>query len=83
VYLIAALPLLFTLFFLPGVKPGGSRGDQGSGIKITPACWAWVAAMLAAYISAQAYPVFLSFLLEEKHLGTASNSALGMVFFAG
>jgi MFS family permease len=38
--------------------------------------------MFITYISAQAFPVFLSFLLEERHLGGASGSSSAMVFFA-
>jgi MFS family permease len=82
VYLIAAIPLLFVLLFVPAKEPVKNFQGGGQGTKITGACWAWVGAMLVTYISAQTYPVFLSFLLEEKHLGTASGSALGLVFFA-
>jgi predicted MFS family arabinose efflux permease len=82
VHLVAVLPLLFVIMFLPVPKkidavPGAAR----HGVKITPACWAWVGAMFMTYISAQVFPVFLSFLLEERRLGGASGAALAMAFF--
>jgi predicted MFS family arabinose efflux permease len=82
VHLIAILPLLFVLLFLPVQRPLKESNGQRLGAKITPSCWVWVGAMFLTYVSAQAFPVFLSFLLEEKHLGTVADASFAMAFFA-
>jgi MFS family permease len=82
VHLVAVLPLLFVLLFLPVPQIVVDPGAPKHGATIASACWTWVGAMFVTYISAQAFPVFLSFLLEERHLGGASGSSLAMAFFA-
>ncbi len=84
VHLLAVIPLIFVLAFIPSEKPEQKNQDKGQQNKkhLSSMTWFWVFACLLFFIAAQAYSTSLSFFIAEKGLGTASQSGYSLSFFA-
>lgn len=72
---IAAIILILVAVCLPNVAPA-KRTDTGRAHKTTlnKSSWCWAAIMFALYIGVQIYTVYMSYLLEEKSLGSAAQA---------
>lgn len=84
VHILALLTLVAALFILPLQKVAikkESTGEKNS-VHLTKAMWFWVIFMFAVFVSIQVYSIFLSFLVQERGLGTAADAGLGLAFFA-
>ena len=53
------------------------NGKEKHSVHLTKATWLWVLFMFGIFVSIQVYSIFLSFLVEERGLGTAADSGLG------
>ena len=84
VHILAILTLIATLFILPMQKVTVKENDakEKHSVHLTKATWLWVLFMFGIFVSIQVYSIFLSFLVEERGLGTAADSGLGLAFFA-
>ncbi len=84
VHILAVVTLLAILFVLPMQSVGAGKGEAGEkhSVRLTKATWLWVLFMFCIFISVQVYSIFLSFLVQERGLGTAADSGLGLAFFA-
>ena len=58
-----------------------ASGEKQS-VHLTKATWLWVVFMFAVFVAIQVYSIFLSFLVQERGLGTAADAGLGLAFFA-
>lgn len=84
VHLIGFVSLIGVLAFVPYTKPikSGIDNINKEKVKLAPATWFWSIACLVFFIAAQAYSNALSFLINEKSLGTAAQAGSGLAFFA-
>ncbi len=72
---------------IPNVKPQAARAERVSDapaqkVKLTKGSWIWALTMFVLFIGAQIYSIALSFIVDEKGLGTAAQSGNAMAFFA-
>lgn len=84
VHIMAILTLAAALFVLPMQKVAAKNEVSGEkqSVHLTKATWLWVVFMFAVFVSIQVYSIFLSFLVQERGLGTAADAGLGLAFFA-
>jgi len=83
VHLLAIVSLLLVASRIPNNVPAKSNGTKkAQKTQLTKATWCWVIFMFVLFIAVQVYSISLSYLVEEKGLGTASDSGLGLAFFA-
>ena len=88
VHLLAVISLVLCIVCLPGgksaaVKPAGSEAAAPKvKVKLTSGSWIWALTMFVLFIGAQIYSIALSFIVDEKALGTAAQSGNAMAFFA-
>jgi len=83
VHLLAVLSVILVVSRIPHNVPAKSKETETQQkSNLTKATWGWVIFMFILFISVQVYSISLSFLVEEKGLGTAADSGLGLAFFA-
>ena len=84
VHIIAVLTLAAVVFVLPMQKVAVKKEASGEkqSVHLTKATWLWVVFMFAVFVAIQVYSIFLSFLVQERGLGTAADAGLGLAFFA-
>lgn len=83
VHLLALLSVILVISKIPHNVPARTKETEAAQkTSLTKATWGWVIFMFILFISVQVYSISLSFLVEEKGLGTASDSGLGLAFFA-
>ena len=85
------ISLICTLVFIPMKKPVGKRKEEQSRnteqvaiqkVHITKGCIGWAVLMFVYFIACQAYSTNLSFILDEKGIGTSSASGVSLAVFA-
>lgn len=90
VHLIAIVSLILCIVCIPNVKPekkdkvqnGVSAGTDAHKVKLTAGSWMWALTMFVLFIGGQIYSIALSYIVEEKALGTSAQSGNAMAFFA-
>lgn len=83
VHLLAILSLILVFSKVPHNKPVKAKENRNTQkTNITKSTWGWVIFMFILFISVHVYSISLSYIVEEKGLGTASASGLGLAFFA-
>lgn len=83
VHLLAIVSLVLVMARIPNTKPIQAEGSEvAEKTSFTKATWGWVIFMFVLFIAVQVYSISVSFLVEEKGLGTAADSGLGLAFFA-
>jgi MFS family permease len=85
VHLIAIIPLILVLLFLPHTKPSRkmNSGDSPVGkVKLTRSSYGWAVTIFIFFIAAQIAAVFIAFLVNAHNLGTAAQVGQAMLFFA-
>lgn len=83
VHLLAIVSLLLVSSRIPNNVPAKSNDTKkAQKTQLTKATWCWVIFMFVLFIAVQVYSISLSYLVEEKGLGTAADSGLGLAFFA-
>lgn len=84
VHLLAVVSLVLCIICIPNVKPSGSASSDmpKQKVKLTRKSWIWAITMFVLFIGAQIYSIALSFIVDEKGLGTAAQSGNAMAFFA-
>ena len=90
VHLIAIVSLILCIVCIPNVKPekkntaqnGVSAGTDTHKVKLTAGSWIWALTMFVLFIGGQIYSIALSYIVEEKALGTSAQSGNAMAFFA-
>ncbi len=89
VHLVAIISLILCITCIPNVKPNQKEADkksENSGskqkVKLTAGSWIWALTMFVLFIGGQIYSIALSYIVEEKALGTSAQSGNAMAFFA-
>jgi len=83
VHLLAVVALILVATRIPKNKPvKATTTGETQKSRLTGATWGWVLFMFILFIGVQIYSISLSFLVTEKNLGTATDSGLGLAFFA-
>lgn len=89
VHLVAIISLILCITCIPNVKPNQKEADkksENSGskqkVKLTAGSWIWALTMFVLFIGGQIYAIALSYIVEEKALGTSAQSGNAMAFFA-
>ena len=89
VHLVAIISLILCITCIPNVKPNQKEADkksENSGskqkVKLTAGSWIWALTMFVLFIGGQIYSIALSYIVEEKALGTSTQSGNAMAFFA-
>lgn len=87
VHLLGIISLILCIVCIPNVKPQGAQAARVSDapaqkVKLTKGSWIWALTMFVLFIGAQIYSIALSFIVDEKGLGTAAQSGNAMAFFA-
>ncbi len=87
VHLLGIISLILCIVCIPNVKPQAARAERVSDapaqkVKLTKGSWIWALTMFVLFIGAQIYSIALSFIVDEKGLGTAAQSGNAMAFFA-
>ncbi len=59
---------------------GVSESAQNGGLNVQS--WIWALTMFLLFVSGQVYSVYLSYIVDEKALGTSAQSGNAMAFFA-
>ena len=85
VHLLAILSLILCIMCIPNVKPSATNTgnkEEKQKISLSKGSWIWALTMFVLFIGAQIYSIALSFIVEEKSLGTSVQSGNAMAFFA-
>ena len=84
VHLLGIISLVLCIVCIPNVKPSsaGVSDAPKQKAKLTAGSWIWALTMFVLFIGAQIYSIALSFIVDEKGLGTAAQSGNAMAFFA-
>jgi MFS family permease len=84
VHLLAVISLILCIVCVPNVKPVKATGKdiQVNKVKLNTKSWVWAAAMFVLFIGGQIYSIALSYIVDEKSLGTSAQSGNAMAFFA-
>ena len=84
VHLLAIISLVLCIVCIPNVKPSAAKVSDAPAqkVQLTKGSWIWALTMFVLFIGAQIYSIALSFIVDEKGLGTAAQSGNAMAFFA-
>ncbi len=88
VHLVAIISLVLCITCIPNVKPEAKAADKKADksssqkVKLTAGSWIWALTMFVLFIGGQIYSIALSYIVEEKALGTSAQSGNAMAFFA-
>lgn len=85
IHLAGLLTLFAVIFYLPGDKADSAEKISSSDNKEKNrfnALYKWIILIFFSFISIQIYSIYFAFLVSEKNIGTASDSGLGIAFFA-
>lgn len=76
VHTLGIVALILVAVCLPTVKPAKQAAASGRAhkTKLTKSSWNWALVMFLMYISIQVFTVYMSYLLEEKSLGSSAQS---------
>jgi MFS family permease len=85
IHAVGFLSLFLAVTCLPAARPAAKSPGQQTEAKrpgLTRAAWIWAGAMFFLFIGGQVFDVYISFLVTEKDLGTATQSGNALALFS-